>query len=179
MEKLKSTVFNRTNRLMKDLLKQYASYNVWANQRISEILLSLPAEKHHAEIISSFPNLFKTALHIWDAESGWWQRVKMQERVVFPRDSFSGSLQDLLTGLISQSKQWEDWVQNASELSLRHVFHFHNSKKELFRQPVFQVLLHVFNHSTYHRGQLVTMLRQLGIDKFPPLDFIIWVRQQK
>jgi len=134
---------------MKDLLKQYASYNVWANQRISEVMLSLPEEKHHAEVVSSFPGLYKTALHIWDAESGWWQRVKMEERVVFPRDSFSGTLRELLAGLINQSKQWEEWVYNASELSLRHVFHYQNSKKELFKEQVSQVLLHVFNHSNY------------------------------
>jgi uncharacterized damage-inducible protein DinB len=171
--------FKRTNPQMKELLKQYASYNVWANQRISEVILSLPEDKYEAEVISSFPGLYKTALHIWDAESGWWQRIKMQERVFFPRDAFSGSMKDLFAGLLSQSKQWESWVQHASDLSLRHVFHFQNSKKELFRQPAFQVLLHVFNHSTYHRGQLVTILRQLGVEKLPPIDFIVWIRQQQ
>ena len=43
------------------------------------------------------------------------------------------------------------------------------TKKEQFKQPVCDVLLHVFNHGTYHRGQLVTMLRQLGASNIPEL----------
>jgi uncharacterized damage-inducible protein DinB len=40
------------------------------------------------------------------------------------------------------------------------------------------MLLHLFNHNTYHRGQLVTMLRQLGMDKIPATDFIVWSRKK-
>jgi uncharacterized damage-inducible protein DinB len=40
------------------------------------------------------------------------------------------------------------------------------------------MLLHVFNHGTYHRGQLVTMLRQLGIENIPATDFIVWSREK-
>jgi uncharacterized damage-inducible protein DinB len=40
------------------------------------------------------------------------------------------------------------------------------------------MLLHLFNHGTYHRGQLVTMLRELGIEKIPPTDFIVWSRRK-
>jgi uncharacterized damage-inducible protein DinB len=59
------------------------------------------------------------------------------------------------------------------------VFHYQNTKKEQFKQPIYQVLLHMFNHSTYHRGQLVTMLRQLGVQKLPSTDFIVWSRRKK
>jgi uncharacterized damage-inducible protein DinB len=41
---------------------------------------------------------------------------------------------------------------------------------------VVDVFLHVLNHGTYHRGQLVNMLRQLGIEKIPQTDFIVWSR---
>jgi uncharacterized damage-inducible protein DinB len=62
---------------------------------------------------------------------------------------------------------------------LEHVFHYQNTKKEQFKQPIYQMLLHMFNHGTYHRGQLVTMLRQLGIQKLPSTDFIEWSRRKK
>jgi uncharacterized damage-inducible protein DinB len=164
---------------MKNILESYAAYNAWANQRICDVILALPEEKYYKEIFSSFNNLYATLLHIWDAESGWWQRMKMQEHVIFPGESFKGNLSELVNGLIHQSRQWEEWVKGASELSLRHVFHYNNSKKELLKESVCNVLQHVFNHSTYHRGQLVTMLRQLGQEKIPPTDFIIWSRQKK
>lgn len=164
---------------MKELLKQYAAYNAWANQKILDLILSLPEEKHQVEMMSSFPTIYRTALHIWDAETSWWQRVKLHERVVVPSENFKASMQDLSNGLLNQSRQWEEWVNSASDLSLEHVFQYQNSKRESFKQPVFQVLLHVFNHSTYHRGQLVSMLRNLGVDKIPQTDFIIWSRGRK
>ncbi|MGZ3844574.1 MAG: DinB family protein, partial [Flavisolibacter sp.] len=60
----------------------------------------------------------------------------------------------------------------------QHVFQYQNTKKEQFKQPIYQMLLHAFNHGTYHRGQLVNMLRQLGVDKIPGTDFIAWSRRK-
>ena len=163
---------------MKDLLKQLAVYNIWANQKLIDIILALPEEKQLAEVPSSFNSLHKTLLHMWDAESIWWQRLKLQERINVPSESFKGSTKDVATGLIQQNYQWQDWIHNASEISIEHVFAYQNSKKEQFKQPVFQMLAHVFNHGTYHRGQLVNMLRQLGVEKIPQTDYIIWSRKK-
>ena len=159
---------------MKELLKQFAAYNVWATQRIVERIHELPEENHLAELPSSFTSLYKTVLHMWDAESIWWQRMKLQERINRPSENFNGSLMDISNSLLSQSRQWEEWVSNASDLSLDHVFQYYTTKKELIKMPVYQMLLHVFNHGSYHRGQLINMLRQLGIDKLPSTDFSVW-----
>lgn len=164
---------------MKELLKQLAAYNVWANQRITDVILSLPEEKQKAEIASSFNSLHTTILHIWDAESIWWQRMKLHERFVRPSENAKGSTRDVINGLLSQSKLWEGWVSNASELSLDHVFQYYNNKKEPVKMHIYQMISHVFNHSTYHRGQLITMLRQLGVEKLPGTDFVLWVRNKK
>ncbi len=167
------------DRGMKELLKQYAAYNIWATQRILDVILALPEEKQLAEVPSSFNSLYRTVLHMWDAESGWWQRMKMEERVVFPGENFKGTMQELSGNLLQQSKLWEEWVSSASDLSLEHVFQYYNNKKEHFKMPVYQMIHHVFNHGTYHRGQLVNILRQLGVQKVPATDFVIWMRQKK
>lgn len=164
---------------MKEILKQLAAYNLWANKKLTDCILALPEEKHEQELSSSFPSLYKTLLHMWDAESGWWQRMKLYERVVFPRDQFSGSLAELVAAYAKQSKLWEEWIGAASDAALEHVFLYQNTKQEQFKQPVYQMILHVFNHGTYHRGQLVTMLRQLGVEKIPGTDFILWSRGKK
>lgn len=164
---------------MKELLKQLAAYNVWATQRITDVILSLPEEKQKAEIASSFNSLHNTILHIWDAESIWWQRMKLHERFVRPSDNPKSSTRDVVNGLLSQSKLWEGWVSNASELSLDHVFQYYNNKKEPVKMHIYQMISHVFNHSTYHRGQLITMLRQLGVEKLPGTDFVLWIRNKK
>ena len=163
---------------MKDMLKQFSSYNIWANQKLIDLCLSLPEEKQNAEVVSSFNGLRTTFLHMWDAESIWWQRLKLHERIIVPSENFKGTLRDITNGLLQQNNQWHDWINSASELALEHVFHYQNSKKEMFKQPVYQVLLHIFNHGTYHRGQIVNILRQLGIDKIPATDFIVFSRKK-
>jgi uncharacterized damage-inducible protein DinB len=164
---------------MKELLKQFASYNIWANQKILDVILSLPEEKQLAEVPSSFNSLYKTVLHMWDSQSVWWQRMKLQERIILPGENFNGNMKDVVNGLMQQSRQWEEWVSNVSELLLDHVFQYQNVRKEQFKQPIYQMLLHVFNHDTYHRGQLINMLRQLGVGKLPQTDFIVWSRSKR
>jgi uncharacterized damage-inducible protein DinB len=163
---------------MKELLCQLAAYNIWASQKLLDIINALPEEKQKAEVSSSFKSLYATVLHMWDAESIWWQRLKMHERIIRPSENFNGSMKDVSNGLLSQSQQWKDWVNNASDMALDHVFQYYNTKRELFKDPTWQMLLQVFNHGSYHRGQLVNMLRQLGVEKIPPTDFILWCRKK-
>jgi uncharacterized damage-inducible protein DinB len=163
---------------MKELLKQLAAYNIWANQKLLEVILGLPEEKQKQELPSSFKNLYDTILHMLDAESIWWQRMKLNERIIVPSENANGNMKDVVNGLQQQNLLWQDWVNNASDMALEHVFQYYNLKKECFKQPVYQMILHVFNHGTYHRGQLVNMLRQIGIEKIPQTDFIVWTRKK-
>ncbi len=164
---------------MKEIILQYAAYHAWANNLLLTTVLNLTEEQQHAEIKSSFPSLYKTVLHLLDAESIWWQRIKLQEKVEVPSQTFSGNMQALVTQLQQQNKLWQEWVAAANnEHALQHEFIYYNSRKERFKQPVYQMLLHMFNHGTYHRGQMVTMLRQLGVEKIPPTDFMVWSRKK-
>lgn len=162
---------------MKEELVLLASYNAWANGLLLETINALPEEKQLQEVVSSFPSLYHTVLHMWNAESIWWQRMKLQERFFIPTEQFKGNMKELSGQLMEQNRQWKEWASAASEPMLRHEFKYHNSKRESFKQPIYQMILHVFNHGTYHRGQLVTLLRQLGVDKIPQTDFIVWSRK--
>ena len=163
---------------MKQLLQQYAAYNLWANKIITDRIAQLPAGIIQKEMNSSFSSIYKTALHLMDAEGMWWQRLKLEEHVARPSNTFEGNFEELSQQFLSFSKQWSDWVLNANEVNLTHVFGYQNSKKEFFKQPVYEMLLHLFNHQTFHRGQLVTMMRQNGIDKIPATDFIVFSRKK-
>ncbi len=162
---------------MKEGLSQLASYNVWANQQLTDFILSLAPEITILETPSSFNTIQKTLLHMWDAESIWWQRIKLQESVIPPGVHFKGNTRDAATGLLHQNKLWESWVSAASPALMDHVILYHNSKREPIKIRIDQLLLHTFNHGTYHRGQLVTMLRQLGVQKIPGTDYFIWSRK--
>ncbi len=163
---------------MKEIVKQYAICNAWANQRLSALIITLPEEQLHRTIVSSFTSIHKTLLHLWDAESIWWQRLKLSEQTIRPSTASHYSTKEVVNELFQQDKQWAQWVFEATEAAIESAFDYENSKGEQFKQPIFQMLLHVFNHGTYHRGQLVTMLRQLGIENIPATDFIVWSREK-
>lgn len=115
---------------------------------------------------------------MWDAESIWWQRVKLSEHVVPPSANFKGSTIDVSAALIHQGELWKNWIEKSRNASFEHEFIYYNLRKERFKQPVYEMLLHVFNHGTYHRGQLVCMLRQLGVKVIPQTDLVVFQRKK-
>ena len=164
---------------MKEILTDLSFYNIWANQLLLDTINLLPEEKQKQELPSSFKSLYKTVLHMLDAEGIWWQRMKLLERIIRLSDEFKGDMQELSNNFLHQNRQWSEWVNNATDHQLQHVFQYQNFKGEQFKQPIYQMLLHVFNHGTYHRGQLVNMLRQLDVEKIPSTDFIAWSRRRR
>ena len=163
---------------MKKVFVQYAAYNIWANQRMTDCISNLSDEQINKEINSSFKSIYATLLHMLDAENIWWQRVKLQEQIDVPSVNFKGSVLELAGILMKQSKQWKEWIDLATDAALEHEFIYRNTKKEQFKQPVCEVLLHLFNHQSYHRGQLITMFRQVGLEQVPNTDLIAFLRKK-
>jgi uncharacterized damage-inducible protein DinB len=145
--------------------------------KVVETAKLLSEEQISKEIVSSFPSVYKTFLHLMEVESVWWERLKLAEHTTLS-GWFTGNFDELSKKLLELSVQWQNWIKNANEVNISHVFAYQNSKKEHFKQPVYEMLLHLFNHQTFHRGQLVTMFRQLGLDKIPPTDFIVFSRKK-
>jgi uncharacterized damage-inducible protein DinB len=85
-------------------------------------------------------------------------------------------MKDIVNGIMYQDQKWINWVDDAREEMLSENLAYKNLKGDPFVQPVSEILLHLPNHGTYHRGQLVTMLRQLGVEKIPQTDYILFSR---
>jgi uncharacterized damage-inducible protein DinB len=160
---------------MKRLLTEYARYNLWAHQRLMECILRLPGEKYHEEIDSSFNSFYKTVAHVWVSEKTWLNRVQ-GIKIKIEGDPFSRSFEAAANALLETDQEWLNWMDQLKEESMQIVFDYQNMKGDPFSQPYYQVYQHVFNHGTYHNGQLVTMLHQAGVKDIPPTDFIVWSR---
>ncbi|RTL51537.1 MAG: hypothetical protein EKK39_07980 [Sphingobacteriales bacterium] len=161
---------------MKSLIISYAIYNQWANLQLIHVIQNLEPAKHHQTVVSSFPSIYSTLLHLMGAETIWWQRLREEPQTAWQLKDAGLSTSDVLNGLARQDTLWVEWMNGLNDEQLEKVIVYKNLKKEYFEQPLWQILLHIFNHSTYHRGQLVTMLRQLGITELPSTDYIQWVR---
>ena len=164
---------------MKEILTRYAAYNHWANSQFVENFLLLDDELLKANSPGSFNSLYKTLVHIWEAENIWWRRLNLEENVPVPGFMEELPVQEVGRGLLQQSQMIAQWVLSARAEKIDHVIAYRNSKKIEFKQPVYEVLLHLFNHQTYHRGQLVSMMHHMNISKIPNSDYIAWSRKNK
>jgi uncharacterized damage-inducible protein DinB len=164
---------------MKQLLTSFTQYEHWANERLLPVIMALPEERQQQTIVSSFPSIHKTLLHIWDANTIWWQRLHKAGEIIVPSLTFHPVMKDIEKGLLQDNQNWIDWISGATDNDLEEVLHYKSMRGDPFAQPVKEIVLHINNHGSYHLGQLVTMLRQLGVEKLPQLDYILFSRYNR
>ena len=157
---------------MKQLIISFAEYDLWANQQLLELILALSDDEQLREIKSSFPSVHKTCSHLWDTYCRWWQRLQNVNAINGPVLASDYSTREVVNEIITLNKKWINWVKTASVSDLEEMLTYQLTNGETIQQPVSHILLHLFNHGTYHRGQLVTLLRQLGVEQIPQTDFI-------
>ncbi|MBS1975326.1 MAG: DinB family protein, partial [Bacteroidetes bacterium] len=148
--------------MIKQLLQQYAEYNIWANNKMREAVNLLSHEQQHKEIISSFDSIYKTVFHLYGSSFLWWKRMHKEPGVLRPADGFNSSMKDLNAAWNEMDKQWAVFIKGFPEEALYEKLDYSTLKGEPCSVEIYLVLQHVFNHCAYHRGQLVTMLRQVG-----------------
>lgn len=163
---------------MKDLMIDLGNYHLWANKRVLDTIQNLPADYFTREVPSSFPTLQLTLIHLLGAESLWLQRLQMNENTGFDAEKFKGPFNDLASAMISHNEELIQWIKGQKDNFFEHTIAYYNSKKQYFKQPVYQCLLQLFNHGTYHRGQIVTMFHELGVTKIPATDYIAFKRKK-
>ncbi|MFN3874726.1 MAG: DinB family protein [Flavobacteriales bacterium] len=157
---------------MTELLHEYAAYDRWANERIVARLAQEPEAVLDAPAASSFPSLRKTLLHIRDAECAWTCRL-IGAPVRWPAEE---SL-DIRT-LLGHCHRLHDLALGMDEAALRSVRQYLDLKGNRHSSTVWRMLMHCFNHSTQHRGQLITQMRALGLEGIPANDLVVFQRER-
>jgi uncharacterized damage-inducible protein DinB len=155
---------------LQKLMSNYAAYNLWANQTLVNWLKTKPVELLDKEIPSSFPSVLKTLNHIWAVEEFWHAVVTVNKPTSSRYMAQNMDTDEILNGLPQQSQTLADYVKTLSEAGLQQNVLLDTpwAKGE---QPRYEFLQHVFNHSTYHRGQAITIGRNLGFTDAPMTDY--------
>ncbi|MCC7158147.1 MAG: DinB family protein [Ignavibacteria bacterium] len=162
---------------MNDLLLNYAKYNLWANKRITDKFKDLSAEAWIKEQKSSFPSLRQTLLHIYDAETIWYNRLIGISLTKWPSERLKCTKEEATQLMLEASKNLVEFLNVLTSENLNLFCDFRSLEGKEYSMKVYDLIHHCLNHSTYHRGQLVTMLRNLDIDDIPSTDYIAYLRQ--
>lgn len=162
---------------MKGIYTDIANYNLWANTQLVEYFLNQPESLLEKEIENSFPSIKLTCLHIWDAEFIWLNRLRGDSSTFFPSRFFEGNATQALKTVLTQSKEFCDFLSNQKISFWGRDNHYRTTNGKAMCQLNWEIIHHVFNHSTYHRGQLVMMARQLDLENIPSTDYIFYLRK--
>jgi uncharacterized damage-inducible protein DinB len=160
-------------------IHQHLSYSVWATTRLAETLQSVDEKILHTEVKSSFSSIAKTLLHIWDAEMIWLKRMQGASPTSWPSQNFSGTKEDILQGVINSSKELLNFIESKGEDFPQSKISYKNMKGDSFEDVAENILYHIVNHGSYHRGQVTTLLHELGINKIQSMDIIFYLRSLK
>jgi uncharacterized damage-inducible protein DinB len=163
---------------MPEYLKTLTDYNYWANKKIISFVLDAGADAVNLKQVSSFDTIKKTVYHIWDAESIWLDRLHHQTPNSWPSKSFDGDFIEACAKMTETSMQLKDFVESMSLEDTEAGIHYKNIQKEPFSNTMQEVITHVVNHGTFHRGQLVTMLRVAGYTHLQSTDLITYYRDK-
>jgi uncharacterized damage-inducible protein DinB len=157
-------------------LQQHLKYNVWANGKIADFIAKADEKLFDTEVKSSFPSIRKTVYHIWDAEFIWLKRLQGESLADWPSKNFAGSRSQALAAWIECSKSLHDFIAAQDEAYLQQPVTYKNMKGDAFTNTAEGIIMHVVNHGTFHRGQLVTLLRELGYTDLSSTDLITFLR---
>ena len=161
-------------------LKQVAGYNHWADTKAMEWLHQISEGQWEQTITSSFSSIRQTAIHIASAEKYWVDHWTHVPEPVFLSMVFKGTKDELLEIWNKSSAGIRILVDSCTEEDhLRPVSFKYPRNNHTGEMPFWQTAVHAINHSTYHRGQLVTLLRQAGFTDLSSLDMATYFQLNK
>lgn len=155
--------------MTKKYLLDIANYSNWVDNAVIKWLEQINDEQWKKEIASSFNSIAKTVLHIVGAKKVWidfWQNVP---NPVFLSAEFKGTKTELIEIWKKSMEDYKNLIENYPEENYTQIISF-KVRNEEWKMEFAQTVLHHNNHATYHRGQLVTMLRQAGFTNFSNTD---------
>lgn len=161
----------------KDALGRLLEYTEWANRRVVRMAATLTVDDFRRDLGSSHGGVRGTLAHMLGAEWIWLERWKGVSPTHGVDEGEFADIIALRTRWKAIEQHRRSWFENLDEGAVSKVIKYQNLKGKPFKAPLWQLLQHVCNHSTYHRGQVVTLLRQLGA-KVVGTDLVLFDRER-
>jgi len=164
--------------MTRDELTLLLDYHYWTRDRVLAASAQLTPEQYTRELVSSFRSVRDTLVHTYSADWIWYQRWHGQSPTApVPFDRFP-DVESLRDAWVNLEHEVRAHVASRDEAGLSAVVEYRLLNGTPGATPFWQMLQHVVNHGSYHRGQVTTLLRQLGAAPPEPLDLIAFYRQR-
>ncbi len=146
-------------------------YTLWADRRMLAAVEAVRPEDLTRDTGSSFPSLLATFAHVLGAQRMWLSRFAGRSLERVPGIADFPGFAALAAGFAETAAETEFFLAAVTDEQLKADIRYANTRGEAFALPLWQPVMQLVNHSTYHRGQLTTMLRQMGYAA-PQTDFV-------
>jgi uncharacterized damage-inducible protein DinB len=159
-------------------LQTLLDYHYWARDRVLDAAEKLTPDQFGRDLGSSFRSVRETLAHIYAAEWAWCSRWNGVSPTAFPADSPAdvAAIRAKWRALESNVRAVLDRM---GEQGLDRAIDYQMLNGEARTSIFWQMLQHVVNHASYHRGQVTTMLRQLGAAPPQSMDLIAFYRTMR
>jgi uncharacterized damage-inducible protein DinB len=152
--------------------RTHLHYTGWASRKLMDAAKALNPDDLNRTVGVSHGSIVGTLSHVHFADRIWYSRVVDPNEPVIKE----ATLAELEQHWPAIQQKWEAWAESLQDGDMERMVSFKMTDGTARQSPLSQVLLHVVNHGTLHRGQAVGMIRQLGI-KPPTTDLMAYYRE--
>lgn len=153
-------------------LVNHFDYTIWATEKILDSVHQLNDEELRRDLGVSHSGVLQTLQHIYYADRVWLNRLAGRPFTGFADEGDGPDLAALGSTWPALLREFRDYIEGLTETANQELFTYTNLKGEEISVRRWQAILHVVNHASFHRGQVVAMIRQL--DKQPPSTDLLY-----
>ena len=160
-------------------LQTMIDYHYWARNRLVEALTPLSEEQYNRDLGSSFRSIRDTVTHVYAAEWAWYERWHGRTVTALLTSDRFADLAALGRAWSEHEQKMRAFVDGLTDADVDRVIAYTLLSGQAGASPIGQMVQHVVNHASYHRGQITTMLRQIGAQPAKSMDMIAYFRARE
>jgi uncharacterized damage-inducible protein DinB len=156
-----------------ETIRTHLRYTAWASKLIVDAASTLTEEELTRDFKSADKSVLGTLVHVFAADRVWLGRIQGTPPAKFIDPETDMKLSVLENDWPKVLEGWQQWADSIDDFTRK--FAYKDLAGNSYESPHWQVVLHVVNHGTHHRGQASAMIRSMGYTP-PKLDLIFYYR---
>ena len=162
-----------------DDLKTLLDFHYWARDRVLDAAAKLTPEQFTHDTGNSFKSVRDTLVHLCSADWGWYELWHGAVPASMPSSDQFPDLEAIRHTWSAHESKMRAFVDSLSDSDVTRTIEYRTpTGTTVTSLPIGQMVQHVVNHASYHRGQLTMMFRQLGVEPADSMDLIRYYREQ-